>query len=181
MPDDYDAIACRVRAPRPADGAAVHALIGQCPPLDVNSVYCNLLQCTHLAQTCAVAENGAGIAGFVSAYRLPEQPDDLFVWQMAVAEPLRGRGLAKQMLLDILARPACRGVSHLRATVTPSNDASRAFFERLAGDLGAGIEEHVLFDARAHFHGEHDSEHELVIGPFTIHPLMQTRSHEHTG
>lgn len=159
---------CTVRTPRAEDGAPVHGLIAQCPPLDTNSMYCNLLQCTHLAGTCAIAEDQTGIAGFVSAYRLPDQPESLFVWQIAVAESHRGRGLAKRMLLDILGRPACDGVRYVRATVTPDNDASRALFHSLAGELETSIDEQPLFDAQTHFGGEHASEHELVVGPFVF-------------
>ncbi|MCG2634687.1 MAG: diaminobutyrate acetyltransferase, partial [Gammaproteobacteria bacterium] len=33
------------------DGWAVSRLIGDCPPLDTNSVYCKLVQCHHFAGT----------------------------------------------------------------------------------------------------------------------------------
>src|SRR3546814_3090873 len=38
-----------LRMPRTEDGPAISRLVGDCPPLDVNSAYCNLLQCTHFA------------------------------------------------------------------------------------------------------------------------------------
>jgi hypothetical protein len=45
-----------LREPGAADGPALHALVEQCPPLDPNSRYCNLLQITHFAGTAVVAE-----------------------------------------------------------------------------------------------------------------------------
>jgi L-2,4-diaminobutyric acid acetyltransferase len=162
-----------VRAPQPHDGRPVHELIASCPPLDPNSIYCNLLQCTHLAQTCAIAEDMAGLAGFVSSYRLPAAPENLFVWQIAVLPRCRGVGLAKRMLFDILGRPACRGVSYVRATFTPDNAASRALFDGLARRLDTSIHTEKLFDAEAHFGGEHDSEHELIVGPFAFSSLQR--------
>ena len=45
-----------LRMPRAEDGPAVTALIGSSPPLDVNSAYCNLLQCTDFRDTCVLAE-----------------------------------------------------------------------------------------------------------------------------
>ncbi|HEX9878411.1 MAG TPA: diaminobutyrate acetyltransferase [Gammaproteobacteria bacterium] len=168
-----DDTAFAVRVPGVRDGRQVHELISTCPPLDENSIYCNLLQCTHLAQTCALAEDRAGVVGFVSAYRLPEAPWNLFVWQIAVAERGRGVGLAKRMLCDILARPACRGVRYIRATVTLDNQRSRAMFDGLAKQLDAPSETTKRFDAAMHFGGRHVSEHEIVIGPFDFSPIKR--------
>src|SRR3546814_16914023 len=39
------------RNPVAEDAQAIHDLIAACPPLDTNSLYCNLLQCTHFAET----------------------------------------------------------------------------------------------------------------------------------
>src|SRR3546814_6183592 len=44
------------RRPQKADGPAIWALIRSIQALDDNSLYCNLLQCSHFADTCALAE-----------------------------------------------------------------------------------------------------------------------------
>lgn len=158
--------AARLRKPVPTDGASVHALVASCPPLDPNSLYCNLLQCTHFAETSALAELGGDVAGFVSGYRPPVHPDSLFVWQVAVAPAARGQGLGKRLMLDILARPDNSSVRFLRTTITGDNVASWAMFEGLARELGAPTRRQLLFDAGRHFAGRHDSEYEFIIGPF---------------
>lgn len=68
-----------IRRPRLADAPAIHGLIVCCPPLDTNSLYCNLLQCAPYAETRALAESndGRGV-GFVSSYRPPERRENLF-------------------------------------------------------------------------------------------------------
>src|SRR3546814_14681168 len=38
------------RNPVAEDAQAIHDLIAACPPLDTNSLYCNLLQCTQFAE-----------------------------------------------------------------------------------------------------------------------------------
>ncbi len=158
--------AIRIRSPLPTDGAAVHALIGRCPPLDTNSMYCNLLQCTHFGTTSAIAEADGDAVGFVSGYRPPPHPDALFVWQVAVDERARGHGLAKRLIMDILQRPGNQDLRFVRTTVTPDNEASWAMFLGLARQLGAATEDHTLFDRERHFEGAHESENELIIGPF---------------
>ena len=162
----HEPAAIYLRKPTASDGAAVHALVAACPPLDPNSRYCNLLQCTHFAGTSAVAESNGEAVAFVSAYRPPDDSDSLFVWQVAVSPKARGRGLGRRLILEILARPENRALRFLRTTITNDNAASWGMFQSLARELGAPSERSVLFDAERHFEGRHDTEHELVIGPF---------------
>ncbi|CAN0584610.1 unnamed protein product, partial [Laminaria digitata] len=82
--------------------AAVHKLISECPPLDTNSMYCNLLQSSHFAETAVAAVLENELVGFISGYRIPQRPETLFVWQVAVGEKARGQGLAGRMLKEIL-------------------------------------------------------------------------------
>ena len=155
-----------LRRPVSEDGAAVHQLIGNCPPLDTNSLYCNLLQATHFSATSVAAELNGALVGFISGYIVPERPDTLFIWQVAVAEEGRGMGLAGRMLQEILARPACAEARHLETTITPDNEASWALFRSLARKLDASCADSVMFDRERHFNGQHDSEMLLRIGPF---------------
>lgn len=160
-----------LRQPVGEEGADVHELIGSCPPLDENSLYCNLLQATHFSGTSVAAELNGELVGFISGYIVPERPETLFIWQVAVAERGRGMGLAGRMLREILSRPLCAGVTHLETTITPDNAASWALFRSLARKLGADCKDSVLFDRERHFKGRHDSEMLLRIGPFTAGPV----------
>lgn len=157
-----------IRRPCAEDGVFVNDLISRCPPLDENSIYCNLLQCSHFSGTCALAERDNEIIGFVSGYIPPGQPDTLFIWQVAIAEAGRGQGLAKALIRDILERPECRTVRYLDTTITDDNRASWAMFEGLARALDADSERSVMFDETRHFKGKHATESLLRIGPFDV-------------
>jgi L-2,4-diaminobutyric acid acetyltransferase len=156
-----------LRKPRPADGARVWQLVADCPPLDRNSMYCNLLQCSDFADTCVLAELRGRVAGWVSGYRPPDDPGALFVWQVAVHQDARSMGLAKKMLSSLLERDGCDDVDYLKTTITPENDASRALFQSFADKYGAPLRESSGFDAEKHFRGRHDSERLITIGPFS--------------
>lgn len=157
-----------MRAPQPEDGSAVWRLVGMCPPLDTNSMYCNLLQATHFAETSVSATQlDNSLAGFVSGYRLPSRPQTLFVWQVAVSEAARGQGLAKRMLKHILQRAANNDIDRIETTITESNGASWALFESLARDLSAKLDKKVMFDEAEHFDGEHATEMLVTISPIT--------------
>jgi len=168
-----------LREPVAEDGFAVNQLIKRCPPLDGNSVYCNLLQCTHFADTCVVAEEQQQLIGFTSAYLLPRQPDTLFFWQIAVSQNARGQGLARRMLLELLGRPQCQQITRLETSINPDNTASWSLFMNLAKDLEAVCSESVMFDTEKHFAGHHPEERLLRIhsdsGPFSFKPLINSR------
>src|SRR5690606_5578460 len=99
------------------------------------SAYCYLLQCSQFADTSAVAEMDGSIVGFISGHRLPNDPDSLFIWQVAVAEEARGQGLGREMMLDILRRPTSTRFTHLLATATDDNNSSKGMFQSLANVL----------------------------------------------
>tara|TARA_R110002111_G_scaffold52948_5_gene92146 strand:+ start:112 stop:615 length:504 start_codon:yes stop_codon:yes gene_type:complete len=155
----------KVRVPSLEDGMAVFQLIESCPPLDRNSSYCNLLQCGHFAQTSVIAETTDEIMGFVSAYVIPDRPNTLFIWQVAVSEQARGVGLASQMLAHILDRPHCGGIVYIETTITADNSASWALFKRFAAKRSADFQSSEWLDEQTHFAGQHDSEALVRIGP----------------
>ncbi len=156
-----------LRRPALHDGAAIHALISQSPPLDLNSTYAYLLLCHHFRDTCVVAEINGKIVGFISGYLPPAQPDTFFVWQVAVHSDARGRGLGTSMLRYLLQPQDTGHIQYLDTTVSPSNQASRAMFARLARDLGAVLSEQPLFPKALFGKGAgHEDEMLLRIGPF---------------
>jgi|SRR5690554_5989003 L-2,4-diaminobutyric acid acetyltransferase len=154
-----------LRQPTPEDGFLLNRLVAVSPPLDTNSVYCNLLQCSHFADTAVAADLDGKLVGFISGYIPPAKPDTLFVWQVVIAETMRGQGLAKQMMQHLLLRLASRSLRFIETTITPDNDASWGLFRSLARDLNAELVSDVFFRREQHFGGQHDDEHLLQIGP----------------
>ena len=155
-----------IEAPKSEDGAGVHDLIAACPPLDTNSLYMNLIQTTHFAQTCELAREGDEVIAWVSGHIPPEEPDVFFLWQVAVGEKARGKGIAKKLVADIFSRTSCKDVRYLKTTITPDNDASWGLFRSIARWLDAPMEDTKFFDKDKHFKGRHDSEILVTIGPF---------------
>lgn len=161
------------RGPEPRDAAPMWSLVRDSGALDLNSPYAYLLVCSHFAGTSVVAEAGGRLVGFVASYRPPPKPETVFVWQIGVDAAARGQGLGGRLLSAVLERPGCRGVRFLEATVTPSNDASRALFEGFARRRGAPCREEPGFGSEL-FPADppHEPEGLLRIGPF---PAPQTR------
>ena len=154
-----------LRKPTAEDGQSVHQLITQTPELDSNSCYCNLLQCSHFSDTSIIAEKQGVVLGFISGYLKPAQPQTLFIWQVAVSSEARGQGLGSRMLQQLVGRKESAGITHLETTITESNDASWALFNRLSEHFDAPLERSVMFDRVTHFNDQHDSELLVRIGP----------------
>lgn len=156
-----------LRSIRKTDGRAIHRLVAQCPPLDLNSLYAYLLLSEHHADTCVLAEDDSRQAmGFVSAYVPPQRPEVLFVWQVAVHPHARGCSLARRMLWHLLERPASSAIRYIETTVGPDNAASRGMFAGLARQLHAACSDSALFGPELFGPGGHEEERLLRIGPF---------------
>lgn len=165
-----DAERITLRMPCAEDGPRVTQLIAESPPLDVNSAYCNLVQCTDFHETCVLAERGGEILGWISGHRPPAAPDQIFVWQVAVHPNARGEGLALRMLDALVERPAAAGARVLTTTVTEDNSASWRLFQSFARRRGVTLTKSPRFEREAHFAGAHDTEFEARI------PLLPTQS-----
>ena len=162
-------VTVKFRQPNDGDGHALHQLVARCQPLDTNSVYCNLLQCTDFADTAIAAEDADGnLVGFISGYRPPARPDTLFVWQVAVDSSMRGQGLALRMLLALIARVADNGVRFIETTITPNNAASQALFLKAFNKLRISHSTSVLFSSQKHFAGQSEDEVLYRAGPLPI-------------
>jgi L-2,4-diaminobutyric acid acetyltransferase len=151
-----------LRKPDAKDGAAIWALVKDCKPLDENSMYANLIQADHFADTCVVAELDGEIVGWISGHIIPAR-DELFVWQVAVGEKARGLGLGKRMLLDLIERDACDGADHLKTTITRDNAASWALFRSFARAIGGTLSDEPHFKRDVHFDGQYATEHMVTI------------------
>ncbi|MGA7802718.1 MAG: diaminobutyrate acetyltransferase [Gammaproteobacteria bacterium] len=147
------------------DGPGVWSLVKNSGVLDVNSSYCYLLLCQDFADTCVVAEMDGKLVGFVTAYRPPTRNDVLFVWQIGVDGAARGRGVASTLLDTLLSLDACRDISYIETTISPSNGPSRALFQSLARRLEVEIAEHDGFAKELFPEGGHEPEHLFRLGP----------------
>lgn len=163
----------RLRKPRVGDGAAIHQLIDECKPLDLNSVYSYLLLCKHHKTTCVVVEEDGEIIAFTSGYIPPESPDTLFIWQVAVGPKARRRGLGKRMLSELIQRPICRRVKYLETTITPSNRGSWSLFTSFAEEIDADCNDRVLFEGDDFGADDHEPEQLLRIGPFRTSAVVK--------
>lgn len=157
-------------SPRLEDGAVLWRIARDSRVLDLNSSYSYLLWCRDYADTSIVARDSPGAAGspvgFITGYARPQAPQTLLVWQVAVDDSHRGRGLAGAMLDALVRRARQRqGTDHVETTITPDNVASQRLFTSFAERHQAPLTREVLFDAGAFPERGHEPEVLYRIGP----------------
>lgn len=153
------------RQPSTLDAPAINHLVRISPPLDQNSMHGNLLQCSHFSETAIVAEQHGKLIGFITGYVLPDRPNTLFIWQIAVHHGARRKKIATRMLQELVTRLQPKGIRYLETSMTESNHAATRLFAGFARHFSAQTIRRCLFEQQAHFQGQHDSEWLLKIGP----------------
>lgn len=161
------------RHPRPDEGAQLWELARDSERLDLNTPYAYMLWARDFRETTVVAEVDDELVGFVTGFLRPEDPSTLMVWQVAVDEAQRGRGIAGRMLDELASRT---GAAAVETTITRANEASVRLFASFAERRGA---EHTVAElfAPEHFPGdEGEWEAELLhrIAPLRPEPREET-------
>lgn len=133
--------------------------------VDENSPYAYLMMGEFFSDTCAVAALDDRLVGFVTGFRLPDDPETLFIWQIAVDESARGTGLGGRMLDEVANRPSPPRIRHLAATVTPDNAASDRLFRSFADRWSTECQVEELFEDADFPPGDHEPELRYHIGP----------------
>jgi L-2,4-diaminobutyric acid acetyltransferase len=164
-----------LRHPVLEDGTAVFDLVDACKPLDLNSHYLYLLQCSHFAPTCVVATLHGEVVAWVSGYIPPNRTDTFFVWQVAVGEKARGLGLGKKLITWVLAQQ--KGIQKIHTSITPDNAASWGLFKSMARDWGSDLTSRDWFDKQSHFGGRHNTEVlvEIALPTSPLATFLQTQ------
>ncbi len=167
MNSEIESVDFNFEHPDLKDGYEVNQLVKQCKPLDENSVYCNILQCYHFKDTSICVRYSGEICGFVSGYIIP-QTNSLFIWQVAVSETQRGKGLALKMISKILESEACSNVNNIKTSITNSNTSSQRLFTKIADKYSTQIKSEAFINQANHFNGEHESEYLYTVGPLCL-------------
>lgn len=151
------------REPSISDADSIWNLVKNNKPLDENSKYLYVLLCHQFSKTCVVAESGSDIIGFLSGFISPKNPDTLFVWQAAVSDSFRNKGIAKELVFKALSQTD-PDVRFVEATVTPSNKASLKFLQNIATQLDGDFKKTPMFSTKV-LGDDHEPEDLIRIGP----------------
>ncbi|KAB1649449.1 diaminobutyrate acetyltransferase [Pseudoclavibacter endophyticus] len=156
----------RIITPTVEHGADVWRVAKGTDELDLNSSYMYLLLVRDFADTCRVAVQDDEVVAFVLGYRRSEDPERLFIWQVAVDASHRGEGLASRLVDDLVMSNVNSEapIRFIETTVTAENTASRNLFGSLAKRWGTKLVTEELFEEE-HFPDSHDAERLHIIGP----------------
>lgn len=160
-----------IEAPMETDASMIRTIAQNSRSLDVNSTYAYLLCCSIFKRTTRVLRKQTIIGGFATGLLKPDTPDELFIWQVAVAELAQGKGLGLAMILDIIRGEVSRGVRFVEATVTPSNERSFRMFQKVATELRCPLNRTAGFKSELFETESHPPEECIRIGPVDINSI----------
>lgn len=152
------------------DGPELWRIARDSKALDLNSPYSYLLWCRDYSSTTVVVRETSHTASrpvaFATGYIRPEQPQVLFVWQIAVDSQHRGYGVAGSMLDGLVSHTAATyGITTVEATISPKNAASEKLFTSFSRCHDAAISRETLFGQHLFPHTAHEPEILFRIGP----------------
>lgn len=154
----------QVTHPTKEHGSKVYELIEETGGLDLNSKYYYYIMCDMYSKTSSIAMNEGKVVGYLSAFVPPEEPEVLFVWQVAVHPVAQGHGLSKRLLNHAIdENPKLKSI---KTTIGPENGASQGLFKSIAKKHGAEMNSGMYLTSEEL--GDHEPE--LL---FTIEPINQ--------
>ncbi len=154
------------KVPKLKDSKKIFSLIKNSKPLDLNSEYAYMLICEHFKDTSVIAEIEKKIVGVITGYVIPNEPDTLFIWQVAVDKDFRGKRIPYFMFENLLSRKNLSNIKRIKTTISPSNSASQKMFEKFSVKLECSIERRKYITQNDFLIGEHEDETLYTIGPF---------------
>jgi len=123
--------------------------------LDLNSSYLYLLLARYFSENCLVKKVDNKIIGFITAIKTDEST--LFVWQVGVDKNFQGQGIAKELLRDLISRQS-KNITKIEFSISPSNQASFALFNKYAANINTKILPVAEFKPNLFFEENHEEE-----------------------
>lgn len=156
-------IRIEILPPELNDAQDIYRLVCSCNELDKNSSYLYLLLCSHFKDYTLTAKTHDGqLAGFVSAYVIPNSPHTLFIWQVAVKAKYRKYSIGSRLVTQLIGMAIEKGMHRVEATVALSNNASLNMFKRVASAFDCDLTLHKHFTKEL-FPQDHDEEYLVRI------------------
>jgi len=110
---------------------SVYNFVSSCKPLESYPEHFYKIMLRYFGNSCIIAEFNGEIVGFVMGFTSQVDDKKLFLWQIGVANLLRGNEIAK-MLLEKFEKVAKKlGCKRIEVTVDPENIPSQKLFEKM--------------------------------------------------
>ncbi len=125
-----------IRTALESDAPLLRRLAKNCPPLDLHTQYTYWVIAAYFGRGCFILEADGEPAGYLTTV---DAPSTVFVWQIGILEPHRGKGLSR-MLIRAAADYAKTVSKDLEVTIAADNAASYAAFRSFCDACGTPLE-----------------------------------------
>lgn len=162
-----------LRAPKSEDASRITDLTEDLASGEAYATQGELMNNSAFRDTSVVAELDGEIVGFVSAYRLPYDPQTLFVWHADVAEAAQDRGFTSLMLGHLIRQEACVGVTRVQTMITSMDERAWTLFRQFARWQRSHMKIQSFITQALTLFTRHETDHLVTIllqGPKLVKP-----------
>ncbi|MEU9993118.1 GNAT family N-acetyltransferase [Streptomyces sp. NPDC048045] len=131
----------RVRPAEPGDYDRIIAVVDAWWERPIRSVLPRLFL-DHFHRTSLIAEDGAGLAGFLIGLMSPAESDTAYVHFVGVAPRARGEGLARRLYQGFFELAAAEHRTRVKAVTSPQNRRSVAFHTALGFTVAGPVHDY---------------------------------------
>lgn len=121
----------KITTAAPEDFMAIYEFVGDIEELVQLPRHFYRVMLLHFGDSIFVARDQGAIVGFALGFVSQRHPDVFFMYQIGVAAPYRGRGIAQELIRHAEDYAREHGCSRMWGTVETGNMQSRRFFEKL--------------------------------------------------
>lgn len=125
-----------IRSACGSDSPLLRSLAAACGTLDVHTPYTYWVACRYHGSSIFILEDAGEPVGYVMAL---DNPDCVFLWQIGILAPYRGKGLS-QLLYAHVMDYAAAARKPLQVTIAPENKASLGALESCCRSRGLSIQ-----------------------------------------
>ncbi|MBD3263520.1 MAG: GNAT family N-acetyltransferase [Candidatus Omnitrophica bacterium] len=120
----------KIRNPREEEFEAIYNFVSCCHPLESYGVHFYRIITRYFRDTCFVAEDESGVAGFAFGLFSQINKEDFFLWQIGVASEKQGEGIGTVLIKEMEQDLRNKGAKRIELTVDLKNKPSQRLFEK---------------------------------------------------
>jgi len=152
-----------LRAPEADDAGRIADLADGFASGEAYAPQGDLMSNAAFRDTSVVAELEGELVGGVTAYRLPYDPQTLFIWHADVAETARDQGLSSLMMGYLMRQEACVGVTRVQTAIAPMDERAWTLFRHFARWQRSHMEIQMFITQALTPFAQHETDHLVTI------------------
>lgn len=115
-----------------SDVDMVRKFVSLCKPLDLHSPFTYWILAKYFRDYCFILLEEDKIIGFISSIKSASDYNNLYLWQIGIAESKRGQGYAAMLIDKVVEQARKSDCKKIQFSIAPENEPSHNAFNSYA-------------------------------------------------